>query len=406
MSWLYARQVKEEDRESLNFLSNPFFLLIILVFLLNSCGQAYFPIELSTISRSERKLFQQDFDVEIVPITRNTIKKANLQPYERKIIVSGDLRKPAKLIAAQKALIENVPPSKNPGPYLIGVGDEVLLANIEYKNAEGNVYLRRAIVDNEGYIKYLETGRIFANGLTLLELEDVVYKKLLDKERSTKFELTISSFNSKKILFIFDQRPQSIPYTETPIYLRDTLSRLVSSDPTLGSIVNASKGSDVKITIKRANKEYTLSMINLFKNSKEDYRLLPEDKVIIEPLNYKTEKVLLVGETGAQKVLPINYIQRPSLSDTIFSGTALNSVTSDFSQIYVLRRKKEKFTAYHLDITNPTRVSLAGQMEMRPDDIVFVATQPLSLYSRALSQILGSSALTIQARDQVRSEIQ
>ena len=134
--------------------------------------------------------------------------------------------------------------------------------------------------------------------------------------------------------------------------------------------------------------------------------MLPEDKVIIESLNYKTEKVLLVGETGAQKVLPINYIQRPSLSDTIFSGTALNSVTSDFSQIYVLRRKKEKFTAYHLDITNPTRVSLAGQMEMRPDDIVFVATQPLSLYSRALSQILGSSALTIQARDQVRSEIQ
>ena len=42
---------------------------------------------------------------------------------------------------------------------------------------------------------------------------------------------------------------------------------------------------------------------------------------------------------------------------------------------------------------------------MRPDDIVFVATQPLSLYSRTLSQILGSTGLT-SARDTIRNEIE
>ena len=89
----------------------------------------------------------------------------------------------------------------------------------------------------------------------------------------------------------------------------------------------------------------------------------------------------------------------------IFSGLVLNSVTSDFSQIYVIRKKRSQFNAFHLDITNPTRVNLASKFEMRPDDIVFVATQPLSLYSRALSQILGSTGLTIQARDTVRSEV-
>ena len=87
------------------------------------------------------------------------------------------------------------------------------------------------------------------------------------------------------------------------------------------------------------------------------------------------------------------------------SGTVLNSTTSDFSQIYVLRKKKKSFQAFHLDITDPTRVSLANQFEMRPDDIVFVATQPLSLYSRTLSQILGSTGLTLQARDTIRTEL-
>ena len=88
----------------------------------------------------------------------------------------------------------------------------------------------------------------------------------------------------------------------------------------------------------------------------------------------------------------------------IFSGNVLNKVTSDLAK-YIIRKKIKKFDAYHLDITDPTRVNLANEFEMRPDDIVFVATQPLSLYSRTLSQILGSTGLTLQARDTIRTEI-
>ena len=135
------------------------------------------------------------------------------------------------------------------------------------------------------------------------------------------------------------------------------------------------------------------------------FRLFPGDRVFVTTLNYRAEKVLLIGETGAQRAITINSITRPSLSDTVFAGNILNNVTSDFSQIYVLREEKKTFRAYHLDITNPTRVSLANKFEMRPDDVVFVATQPLSLYSRTLSQILGSTGLTLQARDTIRSEI-
>ena len=112
-----------------------------------------------------------------------------------------------------------------------------------------------------------------------------------------------------------------------------------------------------------------------------------------------------MGETGAQRSIKINALQRHTLSDTLFSGSVLNNVTSDFSQIYVIRQKNRNFIAYHLDITDPSRISLSNKFEMRPDDIVFVATQPLSLYSRTLSQILGSTGLTLQARDTIRSEL-
>ena len=114
---------------------------------------------------------------------------------------------------------------------------------------------------------------------------------------------------------------------------------------------------------------------------------------------------MVVGETGAQRAIPITAVQRPTLSDTIFSGSVLNSGSSDFSQIYVIRQSKLDYRAYHLDITDPTRIKLAKKFEMRPDDIVFVAAQPLTLYSRTLQQILGSVGLTQRARDTLRSEL-
>ncbi len=38
---------------------------------------------------------------------------------------------------------------------------------------------------------------------------------------------------------------------------------------------------------------------------------------------------------------------------------------------------KGPVTAYHLDTTNPARLSIAARVELRPNDIVFAATKPI-----------------------------
>ena len=246
-------------------------------------------------------------------------------------------------------------------------------------------------------VNIIDVGRIKAEGFTQSQLEDSIFEALLKKDKNRNFELDIVGFNSKKIFVISDDfKPRLIKYTATPMYLEGIIANLN---------LKIKPGSDMKIILLRKGKEYVLSLGRLLKSSEEKYRLFPSDKVLINPLNYRVEKVLIVGETGAQKAVQINSLQRTTLSEALFSNPILNNVTSDFSQIYVLRKSKTDFYAYHLDITNPARVSLSSEFEMRPDDIIFVATQPLSLYSRTLSQILGSANLTIQARDTLRSEI-
>ena len=382
---------------SLLFMKKNIFLSVLLIGVLSfsACGRVYFPIELKTISRSDRSEKQQDSNVVIVPMTTKNIKLANSAPYKRYIIEAGDLKEPAKLVPTEVALVEKHPTNNDPGPYLIGIGD-VLAYEESIRGTEGlSTRVSRSLTVNEdGLINFFQLGRLNAEGKTLTELEDLIYKKVVETGGNTDFNLFIKDFRSKHFSVSTGMKTKSIPYVSTPIFIEQVLGETPVSSTV-----------DAKISILRGNEEYNLSYNNLIRNTLKKVRIFPGDRIFVNSLNYKKEKVLLVGETGAQRAIPINSFLRPSLSDTIFSGSVLNSTTSDFSQIYVLRRKKKFFQAFHLDITNPTRVSLANQFEMRPDDIVFVATQPLSLYSRTLSQILGSTGLTLQARDTIRTEI-
>ena len=382
---------------SLLLIKRIIFLSVTLLGLLSfsACGRVYFPIELKTISRSDRSDKQQDSNIVVVPMTTKNIALANSAPYKRYIIEAGNLKEPAKLVSTEVALVEKHPTSNDPGPYLIGIGDVLAYEELVGGTGGQNARVTRNLTVNEdGLINFFQLGRINAEGKTLSELEDLIYKKVVETGGNTDFNLFIKDFRSKHFSVSIGMKTRSIPYVSTPIFIEQILGEIPVS-PTV----------DAKISIYRGDDEYILSYNNLIKNTLKKVRIFPGDRIFVNSLNYKKEKVLLVGETGAQRSIPINSFLRPSLSDAIFSGTVLNNTTSDFSQIYVLRKKKKSFQAFHLDITNPTRVSLANKFEMRPDDIVFVATQPLSLYSRTLSQILGSTGLTLQARDTIRAEI-
>ncbi len=370
----------------------------IFLFFLSSCGKAYFPIELKTISRNERVKGQEDKIVKLIPLTSKAVISANKSPYKRFIVDAGDLKRPAKIIPADNALKEKLPPKIDPGPYILGSGDVVSLSQpVVGNNGTISLIARNIPISDDGFMNIYEIGRVKAEGLTQSMLEDVITKRLLKAGKKSQFELSIVSFNSKKIYVSGEGlTPTSIPYTNLPLYLEDLMANYG---------LKQIPGSDTKLTLLRGGNEYVFSVSNVINDSRNQYRLMEGDRFYISPLRYRKEGVVVVGETGAQRQLSINAMDRPTLSNTILGTSVLNTVTSDFSQLYVIRKKNKEFLAYHLDITNPARISLANSFEMRPDDIVFVAAQPLTLYSRALGQMLGSFQVTAEARDSLLAEV-
>lgn len=373
----------------------------IVFFALSSCSRAYFPIELKNFSREERLVGQEDHVLTLRSMTESSVKKANLKPFKRYIIQKKGIET-QKLVPLLNAFSQKMPPQTDFDDYTIGVGDQITIFranNQRMLNENDPVFsLRNYIVSNDGVISAHDVGKVEVSGLTKNELRDKLLEKFALLSTATLFEVEISGFNSKKINII----PLSgglvrIPYPESPIFLKDVVSNIIPKDQVVAAEL-------IKIVLKRGKKKYDMSLAHLVEQDLA-IRLMENDTIKIEKLVEKKQTVMIVGETGAQTTKNIDFFTRPTLSETILNAESLNNVTSDFSQLYVLRKEKLKFLAHHLDITLPSRLYLADRFQMRPGDIVFIATQPLSLYSRTLQQILGSTGLTLQARDTIRNEL-
>ena len=53
-------------------------------------------------------------------------------------------------------------------------------------------------------------------------------------------------------------------------------------------------------------------------------------------------------------------------------------------------KNREAYDAFQLDLSNPSRLILARNFEMRPDDIVYVSTQPLTEFNTIAGQLIST----------------
>ena len=116
---------------------------------------------------------------------------------------------------------------------------------------------------------------------------------------------------------------------------------------------------------------------------------------MVESLPYKPNKVFILGGVKPQ-IVNIDPMQRQTLADILFTpGGALDSSSAKRSEVYLLRGKNP-IKAFHLDAQNPARLLVANAMELRPNDILYVAQQPIVSFNQTLGTI---TPLRILLRD-------
>lgn len=351
------------------------------------------------------------------------------------------------------ALQTRVPPAVPETPYAIGVGDVLLLATPRGgSTVEQLTGLLAASNSRQGYtvqddgaVAIPNVGRVQVAGRTLEEAENQLFQRLVENQIDPTFSLEVAEFNSKKVsIGGAVGQPAVAPITLTPLYLDAALSAaggVTAEDLDYASVRIYRDGTIYQIPLRELYSNRSLARIQLVDGDavfvdtayeldraqayfEEQIRLAEfkqtariaalnelQAEVSIrrgalseERDNYMTrleldsverDYVYLTGEVDSQARYPLPFGKTASLADALYSNGGVPTETGNVREIYVLRgspdpREFGALTAWQLDGRNATNFLLATRFELRPNDVIFVAEQPVTKWGRVITQITPS----------------
>jgi polysaccharide biosynthesis/export protein len=352
------------------------------------------------------------------------------------------------------SLPTRLPPPFEPGSYRIGTGDVILLATpntastVEALTGLLAAQSRRQgyTVQDDGAISIPEVGRVRLAGLTLAEAEAEVFQALVSKQIDPTFSIEIAEFNSQRVsiggavraektlavslktlklseaitaaggISVKDQDFASIrlyrdgTLYQIPLraYLDDSkIQNLALKD---GDAIYVDTAFDLDkaegyfaqqiqlATFRQTSRDIALRQLQTEVSSRrgelEEQRENFRARVDLDAV--ERDYVYIAGEVGVQNRFTLPFERKASLADALFDKTeGVPNRTGNISELYVLRASANGsgVTAWRLNALNAANLVLATQFELRPNDIVFVAEQPVTALDRLISQIAPTIAL-------------
>ena len=351
-------------------------------------------------------------------------------------------------------LVTSLPPSVPTQPYRIGVGDVVVLAT---KNVGSTVEELTGLlaaesrrqgytVQDDGAIGIPDVGRVRIADMTLEEAESVIFQRLIERQIDPAFSLEIAEFHARKAAIGGSvAAPGVAPITLVPLTLDTALAAV-------GGITATDRNTAV-VRIYRDGNLYQIPVKDFLINPRyQKTRLIDGDAVFVdadfdlskaqgffeqqiklaefrqtnrtnalqnlsqelqqrqaeqetftkrielgaEPRDY----IYLNGEVRNQSRYALPYDRMATLAEAFYEGaTGSSTITGNPKEIYVLRgspdpREFGAVTAWHVDASSAIGMMMMTRFELRPEDIVFIAEQPVTRWDRVIKQLSPSLVST------------
>ena len=241
------------------------------------------------------------------------------------------------------------------------------------------------VVGSRGNILIPGVGSLKAKNRSLAEVQADITRILIDKGLTPNFQLEVTDFESRKFFLVTeDNGTKAVPLTDTVVDLKDAvLSNITTENPS----VNQGSATFKVVELIRNGVSYRMSWQKMLSGGASTVLIQDGDTIKLKDFNYKSGQVFALGGAGNAELVPIDPSKRETLADILFSPKgALNNLLAKRSEVYLLRGRNPS-VAYHLDAQNVSRILVAAQTELRPNDIVYVADRPIISFSRTLTEL-------------------
>jgi len=352
------------------------------------------------------------------------------------------------------ALATRLPPPYTPGAYHIGIGDVLVLAT---PNSAGTVEALAGLlaaqnrrqgytVQDDGAITIPEVGRVRLAGLSLEEAEAEIFQSLVAKQIDPTFSIEIAEFKSQSVAIGGAVKSaKTLPISLQPLTLaraltaagditvkdRDYATIRLYRDGKLFQVPLTTYLGDPKIqglalkdgdaiyvdteydldraegyfaqqiqlaSFRQTARQTALNQlqteVNLRRGELAERRQNYLARVDLDAI--ERDYVYIAGEVGVQNRFTLPFERKASLADALFKETkGVPNISGNIAALYVLRASAggSGVTAWHLDALNAANLVLATRFELRPNDVIFVAEQPVTALNPLVSQIAPSIVL-------------
>lgn len=364
-------------------------------------------------------------DVTVIPLTRDVVAQANSVLYTPRQIPSI-FRQNAGGGNGQRSAADltqiNLPPETANTPYLIGIGDVIVLATVQAASSIEELSGLLAAqnrrqgytVQDDGAIAVPDVGRVQMVGLDLEEAEAAVFQALVENQLDPTFSIEVAEFNSKRVT-VGGAVVQSavVPITLTPLKLQEALAAaggVIASDPEFVTVRLFRDGTSYQLPLSEvSSSDVTLQAgdsvfvdtdilalaelqaeVDLRRGSLDESRANFLTQLELDTV--KRDYAYLTGEVTTQGRYPMPFGRMATLADALYAEAGgLIADSGNPAAIYVLRTNHTGgVTAYNLDGSNPVNMVLATQLQIRPNDIIFVGQQPVTKWNRVVQQLVPS----------------
>jgi polysaccharide export outer membrane protein len=283
--------------------------------------------------------------------------------------------------------------------YRVGVQDvlsvvvwdhpELTLPQGQYRSAKETGF----IVRSDGTIFYPYVGSVHVAGETTEQIRRQLAKALEPYVKNPQVDVKVVGFHSKKYQLagaIF--KPRLYPITNVPL----TIAQAITS---AGSILRTQSNGNSKSSIPRSladlshvilirnGKRVVLNLRAFYRHGDQSQNRLIQSGDIIEVPDNAAEQIHLIGEVHDPGNYPMDHGDI-NLAQALGDAGGISLTTADAGHIFVFRGGDRKPHVFWLDASSPDAMLLAAQFQLKPQDVVYVATADISAFNRIIQQIL------------------